>query len=30
MFDGKIEVKGVVKEHLGSFLMKLDENGRKV
>ena len=29
MFDGKIEVKGVVKEHLGSFLMKLDEMGVK-
>lgn len=29
MFDGKIEVRGVVKEHLGSFLMKLDEMGVK-
>ena len=29
MFDGKIEVKGVVKEHIGSFLMKLDEMGVK-
>ena len=29
MFDGKIEVRGVVKEHIGSFLMKLDEMGVK-
>lgn len=29
MFDGKIEVRGVIKEHIGSFLMKLDEMGVK-
>ncbi len=29
MFDGKIEVRGVVKEHIESFLMKLDEMGVK-
>ena len=29
IFDGKIEVKGVIKEHIGSFLMKLDEMGVK-
>ena len=29
MFDGKIEVRGVVKEHIGSFLIKLDEMGVK-
>ena len=29
MFDGKIEGKGVVKEHIGSFLLKLEEMGVK-
>ncbi len=27
MFDGKIEVKGVVKSHIESFIMKLEEMG---
>ena len=29
MFDGKVKVKGVVKEHLEAFLMKLEEMGVK-
>jgi UDP-N-acetylglucosamine 1-carboxyvinyltransferase len=30
LFDGKIKVKGAVKEHLGSFVAKLEEMGVRV